>query len=176
MRNKGFLLLAFISLLLVACSPNDKGEAKLPGDTEQTPSSDLGRPPDIRVGSKTDVTATVRDKYCWENTEKDCSLQPHNPEELVSGNSAMVVHPGDEISIGMVVSDSTTPRELWSIDELEIIQHFKGEESKVDAINTNDHSFQAPQEAGRYYFSAILRWNGDIKGEAIYAFSFFVKE
>lgn len=179
LRKAGSLSVIFMSLLLVACSPNDKGEAKPPSNPGQTLSEELGRP-EIRVGieGKEEVTRAVRDKSCWEEEGKECNLQPHDPEELVKGNPTIIVHQEDKISINKINSDINTPDAIWNIDELEIIQHFKGEETKVETIDTENgyHTFKAPQEPGRYYFSAILRWNGEIKGEAIFAFSFVVKE
>ncbi|MDW0114943.1 hypothetical protein QT711_17320 [Sporosarcina saromensis] len=183
MSYKVFLLMVSLFLLLFGCSPNDEGEAKLPGDTEQTLSETLERP-EIFVGIKDPeeeggVTYAIRDKSCWEEEGMECNnLQPHDPEELVKGYPTMIVHQEDEISISKLNSDFNTPDAIWDIDELEIIQHFKGEETTVETVDENNgrHTFKAPQEPGRYFFSAILRWNGEIKGEAIFAFSFFVKE
>lgn len=55
-------------LLLFGCSPNDEGEAKLLGDTEQTLSETLERP-EIFVGIKDPegeggATYAIRDKSC----------------------------------------------------------------------------------------------------------------
>lgn len=183
MSYKGFLFLASLSLLLFGCSPNDIGEAKLPGDTEQTLSETLERP-EIFVGingakEEGGVTYAIRDKSCWEEEGKECNnLQPHDPEELVKGYPTMIVQQEDELVITKLNSSFNTPDAIWDIDELEIIQHFKGEETTVQTVDENNgsHTFKAPQEPGRYYFSAILRWNGEIKGEAIFAFSFLVKE
>jgi len=53
-----------------------------------------------------------------------------------------------------------------------LIQIGKDSESTFEVINKQ---FTAPNEKGIYYYSAILTFDGDLKGEAIYAFSLSVR-
>ena len=61
---------------------------------------------------------------------------------------------------------------LTNPEKIELIQIGKDEESTFEVTNKQ---FTAPKEKGVYYYSAILTWDGDLKGEAIYAFSLSVR-
>ena len=76
-----------------------------------------------------------------------------------------------EVSFSFTVS-SADLLYLTSPDKVELIQIGKDGESTFEVIN---QQFTAPKEKGVYYYSAILTWDGDLKGKAIYAFSLSVR-
>lgn len=174
LTKTSILFLGLLIILLTACSPNDKAEIKPPAEPSGTLSQELGKPQDLWVGvSKDDnITSVALGKYCWEEKEKTCNLEPGKPDELLRGHFSTTVKQGEKIDLRLTISDSTIPDELRTIDKIELIQFYKDEETPVEIVNNH---FIAPEEPGRYYYSATLRWEGEIKGEANYAFSFSVQ-
>ena len=85
----------------------------------------------------------------------------------------MSVTPAEEIRFSQA-TDPGMPNELVGLHDtqIELIQVYKGENSQVEH---NGKSFNAPEEPGRYYYSAIVKYTGDIKGEASFAFALIVK-
>ena len=50
------------------------------------------------------------------------------------------------------------------------------EDGEMKEAEVVDNQIKAPLNEGRYYMSVKAIWNGEVKGEAIYAFSLSVKE
>lgn len=167
-------LTVLFTTFLVACSPNDTIKEKPPSDPLPADSEDIGRPPDLGVYPVIEdkVTSVVLGKYCWEKEDKACNIVPDEPEDLVEGHSSMFVKAEDKIRLVLSTSNSSLPIHLLDIDIVDLVQFYKGEETIVEVINKQ---FSAPQEPGKYYYSATLTWEGDIKGVANYAFAFTVK-
>lgn len=167
-------LTVLIAIFLVACSPNDTIKEKPPSDPLPTISQEIGRPPDLVVVPvfEDKVTSVILGKYCWEEVDKICNIVPGEPDELVKGHSSMSVKAGDKIRLVLNTSNPSLPKHLLDIDKINLVQFYKGEETIVEVV---DKQFAAPQEPGKYYYSATLRWEGEIKGEANYAFSFAVQ-
>ena len=118
------------------------------------------------------VSGTM-DKYCWEVEGKTCALEATPPEELLQGMTPISVDQGEKISFSLphhIRLNSVT--ELLQPHKIELIQTKKDETSTFEVTNKE---FTAPNEKGVYYYSAILTFDGDIKGEAIYAFSLSVR-
>lgn len=174
LKRASTLFLGLLIILLTACSPNDTSEINTPIESPLTLSQELGKPQDLWVGVSRDdnITSVALGKYCWEEEGKSCNIEPGKPDEILRGHFSMTVRQGDKIDLNLTVSNSTIPDELRSIDKIELIQFYKDQETPVQVV---DNHFIAPEEPGRYYYSATLKWEGEIKGEANYAFSFSVQ-
>ena len=155
----------------VSCSPNDKIKEKPRSDPPPTISQEIEKPPELHVAHAIEdkVTPVVLGKYCWVEEGKTCNIEP---EELLEELVSMPVEQGDKIRLVLTTSTPSYPDELSSIDKIDLVQFYKGEETIVELVNKQ---FAAPQEPGKYFYSATLRWKGDIKGKANYAFAFRVK-
>lgn len=171
MKFHGLIAAILIGLLLGGCS-EEKPVVEEPQLSEENRQA-LGKPPEFSVSISGNEFPAVWDKYCWEDDEKTCSLQPHPPEEVIkvyNSTSNPKAKLGEEISFHLnTPPESPLFKQPYSI---EIIQFYENEEINVEII---DKKMLAPIEKGKSYYSAILRWDGDLKGEAIYAFSLMVR-
>ncbi|MDW0115304.1 hypothetical protein QT711_19320 [Sporosarcina saromensis] len=175
MRRIVFIsFLVMFLLLMSACSTEKTKEVPSPSEESLEESGYTGMPPTPGVTVNNDVASIRRDRSCWEKPDKKCNIvHVEDFSSLLSGTRTMRVTPGEEILFSLPTNPGV-PNELRGLDNIEIdlIQFFKGEESYVEH---DGKSFNAPQEPGKYYYSAVVKWIGDIKGEASYAFSILVK-
>ena len=120
------------------------------------------------------TVAGIEDKYCWEVEGKTCELEATPPKERLQlqGEQPMRLDQGEKITFSLSASNPNSLTELLQPDKIELIQTKKDEISTFEVTN---REFTAPNEKGIYYYSAIFTFDGDIKGEAIYAFSLSVR-
>lgn len=173
MRKTKIILLILIGIFLVGCSKNV--EEDLPKEPIEETSIEIGNPPNVYIVFDDHGTPVTLDKYCWDEEENDktCSIEPTPPEELLRGQTHLSVAQGAELSFSLPAPyPSSSATELLQPDKIELIQTKKDEKSTIEVTNKE---FTAPNEKGVYYYSAILTFDGDIKGEAIYAFSLSVR-
>lgn len=174
MKTKGsVLLLTVLFMILTACS-KEKEEPKPPDKEIEEVGGHTGELPDFRVFTTNESAMVVLVNNCWEKVEETCHLEHQPPQEHLRGIKKLFVEPGQKVNLTLSTSNPSLPKELWSMDfvETDLVQFYEDEESNVE---TDIRSFLAPQEPGKYYYSIILKWTGDIKGEANYAFSLVVK-
>lgn len=172
MKRWGIILSVLLGLTMAGCSDDKpvEEESHLPLESNLT----MLKPPLLSVDAGGAGTHVELGKYCWEEEDKTCNIEPNNPQELLIGLTSMTVEPGQQISFGFgfIETDPPYPRQLLEIDKIKLVQFYKSEESEVEVIGRN---FTAPQEKGRYYYLAKLRWDGEISGEANYAFTYSVQ-
>lgn len=187
------ILALLIGILLIGCSKNDTIEDKLlidlpekTDDIENTPSDtnnelpsdsskevdiERARPLELMVTSGDNTTGVRLDKYCWEKGEKKCNIEPDHPKELLEGLPPLKVKPGGIIDFDMNTMHPSIPFDARGLDNIEIIQYRKNEKSAYEVTGKNKTAYMtAPMEEGLYYYSVIVRWDGDTKGEAVYGF------
>ena len=169
MKKVKIILIILIGIFLVGCSENDIIEEVIP----EEPTEELLSSPDVslHVGDLT-INGTL-DRYCWEEGGTTCSLEPTSPKERLKEERPLRVNPEVKVNIIIGTSDPLLfPIELLTPDNIELIQTNKDEKTTIEVENKQ---FTAPKEEGDYYYSAIFTWDGDQKGQAIYAFSLWVK-
>ncbi|WP_339252333.1 hypothetical protein NSQ43_01135 [Sporosarcina sp. FSL W8-0480] len=169
-------VLFFILFLLTACSQTDKSFENQPGGAPiQTTKQNFGKP-DLQVGIDSGVTMAIIDKYCWEDENKTCNIEPDKPHDLLLGAFSLTVPAGEEIRF-RINAKSFEELVLKDMDSVTMTQFFKSEESQIEVPVGEDgnRSFIAPNEKGRYFYSGLIRWDSEVKGEASFAFSIIVK-
>ena len=124
----------------------------------------------VHAGDNT--TEVKLDKYCWEKGDKKCNIEPDHPKELVNGISPLKVNQGGIITFNANLNNPSIPTYAQKLDNIEIVQYGKGEESTVEVTGK---TMTAPMEEGMYYYSVTVRWDGETKGEAVYSFSASVR-
>ena len=166
------IFIVIFGLLLYGCS-DDKPVVEEPHSPQELNLTTL-KPPMLHVSASAGKKSTFVElgKYCWEEGDKICAIERNDPQELLLGLSAMSIEQGQKISFGFSTSSATYPDQLIEIDKIELVQFYKSEESDVEVIGRD---FNAPEEKGRYYYLAKLRWDGEITGEANFAFSLSVQ-
>ncbi|MDN4606233.1 hypothetical protein [Sporosarcina highlanderae] len=172
--KRAFIL--FLFLLLTACSQTDKNhENPTGGEPIQKTKQDFGKPV-LHIGVDAGVTMAIIDKYCWEVEGKTCSIVPDKPHDLLLGKFSLTVPKGQEISF-RIGARSFEELVLNDMESVTMTQFFKSEESEVEVPEDEDgsRSFIAPNEPGRYFYSGLIRWDSEVKGEASFAFSIVVK-
>ncbi|MBD7985394.1 hypothetical protein H9649_12410 [Sporosarcina sp. Sa2YVA2] len=175
MRSKVFItLLSTLLLTLTACSDEKPTKVQLPVEESQDEGTYTGNLPTLGIHNKNGAASVRRDRSCREKQNEECNItHVEDVSNLLSGTRTMQVTPGEEISFSMPTNPGV-PMELNGLKNIEIdlVQIHKGEQLVVEH---NGESFNAPQEPGRYNYSAVVKWIGDIKGEASYAFAIIVK-
>lgn len=169
MGKTKILFIILIGIFLVGCSKNDVIEEEPLVDSSQ----EIGQPFDISVHDGDQTNNLKLDSFCWAEEEEDktCSIEPRPPHELLQGATHLSVEKGANISLSLRTSDPSWLY-LLSPEKIDLVQIHKGEKSTFEVTSKQ---FFAPKEKGVYYYSAILTWDGDQKGEAIYAFSLSVR-
>lgn len=159
-----------IGIFLVGCAKNV--EEDLPKEPLEETSKEIGNPPNVNLYSGDQTVAGTEDIYCWEAEGKTCTLEATPPEERLQGIHPMRVDQGEKITFSLSASNLNSLTEILLPNKIELIQTKKDETSTFEVTN---REFTAPNEKGIYYYSAIFTFDGDIKGEAIYAFSLSVR-
>lgn len=166
--------LAMLLLLMSACSDKKTEEVSPQGVVLQGETDYPKKIPHFGVTTSSKAANVILDRLCWEKPNKKCDIEHVKDfDGLFLGKTTMSVTPREEIFFSHS-SPSDVPKELWGLDNIQIdlVQNFKGEKSQVEH---DGKSFNAPEEPGRYYYSAKITWINDIKGEASYAFAVIVK-
>ena len=170
MRKSKILISILIGIFLVGCTENEVVKEEPVVD----PPQEIGKPFDFYVLDENSTGYdAILDTFCWEEEEVDktCSLEPTPPNELLKRETHISLTRESKVSFSFPASDSDRIY-LTNPEKIELIQIGKDGESTFEVI---DKQFTAPKEKGVYYYSAILTWDGDLKGEAIYAFSLSVR-
>lgn len=175
MTRRRIILIALIGLILGGCLGDKpiEEEAHLPQESNEV----IGNPPALSVIAQNVSTFALLDTFCWNNEESTCVAEPDQPQKVVekSGQagggvqSPVISKQGGNITFA---SSSTLEGDFTSPDNFDVLQVYKGEESVVEVTG---NIMMAPTEKGRYFYSVTARWDGDVKGEAIYVFSLLVK-
>lgn len=175
MKLYGILGLFLISLftMLAACSDDSREEAEQPGGFDETAGHTEELPIFYIVNSKEEGYNPYLITNCWDADEKECQLTPQKPHDYLLGTPTMSVKSKESVIFTLAANSTSFPEELRSIDkvDIELIQYFKGEETNVEVER---NSFTPPDVPGRYFYSIVLKWTGEIKGEANYAFAIVV--
>jgi hypothetical protein len=175
------LLLVMIGITLVGCAENPAliglEEVKKPSEISEPEEEQNDEvvyrkksPADFDVSTPEVGISAVLDKYCWESEEKTCSIEPSDVQKLVEGYVPLDAEKGQLITYRQAI-DIERP-DFPKFDELRIIQYRMQGEKEVKLV---ENGFLAPEEEGKYYYLVHLKWNGDLVGEAYYAFSLYVK-
>jgi hypothetical protein len=165
------ILLILTGIILIGCSKTV--EENLPKEPPKVISNGIENPPIFRIVSGDHGTPGTLDKYCWEEEEKTCALEATPPKERLKGIHPIRLDQEEKITFSLSTSElNSATEQLIQPDKIELIQTKNDEESTFEVKNKE---FTAPNEKGIYYYSAILTFDGDIKGEAIYAFSLSVR-
>ena len=159
-----------LGIFLIGCSKNV--EEDLPKKPIEETSIEVGNPPEVIIGSVELGTQATLDKYCWEEKRKTCALEATPSKEILQGRRRIRLNQGEKVIFSLAASKPPSLTELLQPNKIELIQTKNDEEYTFEVKNKE---FTAPNEKGIYYYSAILTFDGDIKGEAIYAFSLSVR-
>jgi len=170
LRKIKIILAILIGILLVGCTKNI--EEDLPKEPLEETSKEIGNPPEVALISGTLGIPLTLDKYCWEEEGKTCALEATPPKELLQEKHPIRLDQGEKVTFSLSASNPNSLTEFLQPDKIELIQTKKDEISTFEVTNKE---FTAPNEKGIYYYSAILTFDGDIKGKAIYAFSLSVR-
>ncbi|MUK89363.1 hypothetical protein GMD78_13425 [Ornithinibacillus sp. L9] len=167
------ILMFLLAILLVGCFSEDSAKEESPSKPPETQNKNL-TPPHFQPHTGVDSAAGILDKYCWENDEKNCSIEPNPPDEVLLDRqlSPMKVVPEEEISLSVSTSDIPQNNDIFNPTQIELIEHKTQEKTEV---SLTDMTMTAPSEKGRYYYTAILRWDNSLQGEAAYAFEILVQ-
>lgn len=159
-------LLLFTALFLFGCAEDEK---ELPKEAEVDTTISLK--PVIDVSFQNAGASAYFDKYCWEDDDKQCSLEPTLPSEFLEREKVNHVKPGEALSFrfSIPLDDLDFPQPNSFVAYIQ-----EGDEMKP--IEVNEDTVLAPQTPGKHYMSVKAIWDGDVKGEAIYAFSVYIKE
>lgn len=165
--KKGLLLYVLLTgLLFAGCADEEKN---LPKEAEGDKTISLK--PTIDVVVDGNGAWAYYDKYCWEDADKQCSLEPTLPSEFLEREQVNHIIPGEDIRFRFSI-----PLEDLNFPEPDSFIAYIQEGDEMKPIEVNDQMIQAPQTPGKHYMSVKAIWDGDVKGEAIYAFSVFIKE
>lgn len=159
-------LLLFVALLLVGCAEDKK---ELPKDAEVETTISLK--PVIDVSINNFGAWAYYDKYCWEDAEKQCALEPTLPSEFLEREHVNHIEPGETISFRFSI-----PLDDWDFPQPDLFIAYIQEGEEMKPIEVNENTVQAPQTPGKHYMSVKAIWDGEVKGEAIYTFSLYIKE
>lgn len=162
-----------IALLLVGCVDDEKEEeemAVLP--TEEAESTrTLPLRPEIDIMTDDQAFWTYRDKHCWEEAEKPCSLEPTLPTEFLEREEVNRVKPGEKILFQFAI-----PMGEFDFPVPDSFIAYVQEDDEMKPLEVNNNTIQAPLAPGKYYMSVKAIWDSELKGETIYAFVLMVKE
>lgn len=124
--------------------------------------------------NETNLPATVRsirDKFCWESEEKQCSLEPTPSKALLEHEQSTRVRPEEDLTFRF-----SRPMEDFDFPKPDSFKVYVDEDGEMKEAEVVDNQIKAPLNEGRYYMSVKAIWSSEVKGEAIYAFSLLVKE
>ncbi|SHF71065.1 hypothetical protein [Ornithinibacillus halophilus] len=180
MRRLVLVLLLIGIFSVVGCS-NDEEESPTPEKEEETEQSDETTwkepPPHVFGDSENGGNfMAIRDTYCWgEEDGEACTRTPKHPSETTEGIRAMVVSKGEKINYSINIMPGSLPNP----NQMVVTQFYLNEE-EGEVIGSVEHDwvgeFEAPEEGGRYHYIIHAKWDGEVVGEAYYAFSMIVKE
>lgn len=163
------LYVLLIALLLVGCANDEKDT--LPEEEELDKTITLRPEIDIMIGFDKGGARASRDKHCWEEKDKECSLEPTLPSEFLDSYIVNPIKPGDDILFQFAV-----PGNDFDFPEPDSFIAYVQEDDEMKPIEVNNNTIQAPLTPGKYYMSVKAIWDSELKGETIYAFSLMVKE
>ena len=178
MKKYNVFLLFIIGIILVGCAENPaliglKEEVQEASESDESnPETTkekkvVDSPPEVYV-SFDDHAGTVRlDVWCWKE-ESLCSLEPNPPSEELYGVRPIFVKAGKVFEIIITLDGIPETDHIYNPDIIELKQIRLGEETEVEVSNKK---ITAPTEKGRYYYSLKLQWDGEVVGQAFYAFS-----
>ncbi|WP_047984986.1 hypothetical protein [Ornithinibacillus californiensis] len=185
MKKYIIFLMIFICVGLFGCAENPALISNNPSSVEKAQSSTeveteerVIRLPYVAVYYETetesDSSAVFEDVWCWKE-EENCSLEPSSPIDIFNegGWPPLQVKPGEEFSITIAGNDITDPEHLTNPDKIEAIQYKWGEEGKK--VDVRNRQITAPTEKGRYYYSLKFQWDGELVGQAYFAFGINVR-
>ncbi|MFD2043267.1 hypothetical protein ACFSTA_02590 [Ornithinibacillus salinisoli] len=172
MKKRGIILSVLLAFILVGCFSEDTTKEESPSEPPKNSNDNL-KPPDFQAHTEGGASG-ILDKYCWEDDEKTCSLEPNPPDEVLLDHqlSPMKVQPGEEISFSISATKLPQNDDILKPTQIELIQQKSQEQTEV---NVNDLKMTAPFEKGRYYYTAFVRWDNSLRGEATYAFEILVQ-
>ncbi|WOV87780.1 hypothetical protein QWT69_01275 [Sporosarcina oncorhynchi] len=164
-----------IALLLVGCVDDEKEEEEIvatpPEEAEVDKTITIRPEIDIMIGFDKGGARASRDKHCWEEKDKECSLEPTLPSEFLDSYIVNPIKPGDDILFQFAV-----PGNDFDFPEPDSFIAYMQEGDEMKPIEVNNNTIQAPLTPGKYYMSVKAIWDNELKGETIYAFSLMVKE
>lgn len=175
--KKGLLVyVLLIGLLLVGCVDDEKEEEEiiaLPPEETEMKTITLRPEIDVLIDNKGEWVGAraSRDKHCWEEKDKECSLEPTLPSEFLKQEEVNRIKPGDDILFQFAV-----PGNDFDFPEPDSFIAYMQEGEEMKPIEVNNNKIQAPLAPGKYYMSVKAIWDSELKGETIYAFSLMVKE
>ena len=127
----------------------------------------LNLPPSVEVVVKNTEFSTRQGSYCWSNGNVSECIDTIHPGEMLTDEDAIVVSPGETISLKI----GRKPIE----QELSVESDDNHQSSSVDL---EDNTFKAPLEKGIYTYLFFARWddNGNgTRGDSSNAFKIEVK-
>lgn len=144
--NKWVVTLVFlVGFALIGCSSHEMKGNKPPKAEIQVASNSYG---------------TILGTYCWKT---EC-VDTVGPEEILQGQEPIKVKPGENITFVMNYEPKPNKFHVLQIGE-----------NKEVGINVKDNRFEAPMQAGIYYYSYGVWWTDDkrenvSRGDAFYNF------
>ena len=146
-------------------------------ETKQTESEEeVTIRPEISILINEDTTTlplgvwSLRDRYCWENADKQCSLEPTPLKELLEHERTTKVEPGDILTFKF-----RAPNDDLHFPKPDSFIIYIDEDGELKEEEIVGNQLQVPMQEGRYYMAVKMIWDGDVKGEAIYGFQLLVK-
>lgn len=165
------LYVLLIALLLVGCANDEKDT--LPEEAELDKTITLRPEIDILIDNQGvwEGAWAYRDKHCWEESDKECSLEPTLPSEFLEREGVNRIKPGGDVLFQFAI-----PGNDFDFPEPDSFIAYVQEDDEMKPIEVNNNTIQAPLTPGKYYMSVKAIWDSELKGETIYAFSLMVKE
>src|SRR5690625_316777 len=159
MRKYTILIILFATFLLNGChQPNvseEGGRMELSGS----------KPPDVYIHVGHEIYDTILGTYCWGS---EC-VETADPVEMLSDEKPIIVKAGEMVTIEM--DFQPLPNKVY-------LEQFRN--NTGFHMTMNDHTFQAPEEKGIYYYSYGVSWMDEkieklTHGDAFYSFALEVK-
>ncbi|GKV56189.1 hypothetical protein NCCP2222_21360 [Sporosarcina sp. NCCP-2222] len=154
--------------MLSACTEDNRVET--PDKEKPGISETILLKPEIYLTIGNAALSTIYDKHCWEDAETSCALTPTPAQELLKYEPANKLDANDKFSISFIRSVEYGNFPQPSSYEVDI--HKDGE---IIPVDMNYDTLNETLPTGRYNMSVRAIWEGEVNGEAIYAFLLSVK-
>ncbi|WP_248512305.1 hypothetical protein [Sporosarcina sp. NCCP-2222] len=163
-----FFPILLFCFLLSACTEDNRVET--PDKEKPGISETILLKPEIYLTIGNAALSTIYDKHCWEDAETSCALTPTPAQELLKYEPANKLDANDKFSISFIRSVEYGNFPQPSSYEVDI--HKDGE---IIPVDMNYDTLNETLPTGRYNMSVRAIWEGEVNGEAIYAFLLSVK-
>lgn len=153
-----FTAAVLIMILLSACGLNGSDSSTTLGE----------QPPQVEVTVNGDTIQVYQSSYCWSSKSNSKCADYASPDMMLKDKEKQVVLPGATIQFKI---EGKQPTEIY-------LSSFA--DGPPTEVIFSDDAFQAPADAGVYYYALSATWLSDIEkriseGSSSYVFAIEVK-